>query len=503
MAAPSPFAPPVTIATLPLSGGSAKGRYCCAPWTSIGTPPRLARLLDPRRVRLRAPVNRRESRSGSARGAVLSQGENRACRRAFASRKAGRRRRAAGMLAGEMKAAPFSYCRPASVPDAVAALAAEGAMPLAGGQSLLGLMAMRRAAPRLLVDLDGLAGAARAGDGRRRAAADRGPRAAGRPARPSARARARRPAGRRRAAGRHAAGAQRGARSGSAGARRSAGGAAGRARRAPRRRARARPRRRARERRRRLARPPASSSPRSRSSAWRPAPAGRSRRSARGSRRARSSPPSPSPPAARRSWWSPGSPPGRRYVVAAGDPVDALGGRIAALVPVADARASLAYRTDLATTLAGRALERAGAGPRRRPAALGAVIAPPTAATRRRAHDRGRRRRRMSTASVSSGERPPRRCSRAAPRGARADRYASRLRARRLRRVQRAARRRGGRDPACTLAARPTAAGHDGRRAPRRRRLGALLRAFASATRSSAASARRGCWWRCGPAGGW
>ncbi|HTE61095.1 MAG TPA: FAD binding domain-containing protein [Solirubrobacteraceae bacterium] len=58
-----------------------------------------------------------------------------------------------------MKAAPFSYCRPESVEAAIAALAADPeAVPLAGGQSLLAMTALRRSQPSLLVDLEGLAG---------------------------------------------------------------------------------------------------------------------------------------------------------------------------------------------------------------------------------------------------------------------------------------------------------------------------------------------------------
>ena len=60
-----------------------------------------------------------------------------------------------------MKAAPFHYVRPATVAEAVAALAdgAEmegGAKLIAGGQSLVPLLAMRLAAPSLLVDLNGV-----------------------------------------------------------------------------------------------------------------------------------------------------------------------------------------------------------------------------------------------------------------------------------------------------------------------------------------------------------
>ena len=56
-----------------------------------------------------------------------------------------------------MKPAPFEYVRPASVPEAIAALASDdGAKVIAGGQSLVPLMAMRLARPTLLVDVNDL-----------------------------------------------------------------------------------------------------------------------------------------------------------------------------------------------------------------------------------------------------------------------------------------------------------------------------------------------------------
>lgn len=56
-----------------------------------------------------------------------------------------------------MKPAPFEYVRPASVADALEALAAHpDAKVLAGGQSLLPLLSMRLAAPSVLVDVNGL-----------------------------------------------------------------------------------------------------------------------------------------------------------------------------------------------------------------------------------------------------------------------------------------------------------------------------------------------------------
>jgi len=54
-----------------------------------------------------------------------------------------------------MKAAPFSYSRPADVDEACALLAAdEGARLIAGGQSLVPMMAMRLARPTHLVDIN-------------------------------------------------------------------------------------------------------------------------------------------------------------------------------------------------------------------------------------------------------------------------------------------------------------------------------------------------------------
>lgn len=56
-----------------------------------------------------------------------------------------------------MKPAPFDYVRPASVPEALAALADDdGAKLIAGGQSLVPLMALRLARPTLLVDVNDL-----------------------------------------------------------------------------------------------------------------------------------------------------------------------------------------------------------------------------------------------------------------------------------------------------------------------------------------------------------
>jgi len=50
----------------------------------------------------------------------------------------------------------FDFVKPASVADAVAALAAEGAQALSGGQTLLPTMKQRLAAPTVLVSLNGI-----------------------------------------------------------------------------------------------------------------------------------------------------------------------------------------------------------------------------------------------------------------------------------------------------------------------------------------------------------
>ena len=58
-----------------------------------------------------------------------------------------------------MKAAPFRYERPASIKEALGILhAEEGAKALAGGQSLVPMMAMRLARPTVLVDLAAVPG---------------------------------------------------------------------------------------------------------------------------------------------------------------------------------------------------------------------------------------------------------------------------------------------------------------------------------------------------------
>ena len=56
-----------------------------------------------------------------------------------------------------MKPAPFEWHAPASLDDALALLAGdEEARPLAGGQSLMPMMAMRVLSPATLVDLNGI-----------------------------------------------------------------------------------------------------------------------------------------------------------------------------------------------------------------------------------------------------------------------------------------------------------------------------------------------------------
>ena len=68
-----------------------------------------------------------------------------------------------------MKPAPFAYVRPEGLDGALAALAQHGeaARPLAGGQSLVPMLALRLARPSVLVDLNripGLAGVTEFGD---------------------------------------------------------------------------------------------------------------------------------------------------------------------------------------------------------------------------------------------------------------------------------------------------------------------------------------------------
>src|SRR5689334_9035247 len=56
---------------------------------------------------------------------------------------------------GRMKAPPFEYIRAAQLQDAIAALAKHGqdAKAIAGGQSLVPMLAFRLTAPRYLVDI--------------------------------------------------------------------------------------------------------------------------------------------------------------------------------------------------------------------------------------------------------------------------------------------------------------------------------------------------------------
>jgi len=58
-----------------------------------------------------------------------------------------------------MKLPPFEYRRPATLEEAIAILSAsEGARPIAGGQSLIPILAFRLAAPSVLVDLRDIPG---------------------------------------------------------------------------------------------------------------------------------------------------------------------------------------------------------------------------------------------------------------------------------------------------------------------------------------------------------
>src|SRR5262245_12280338 len=55
-----------------------------------------------------------------------------------------------------MKAAAFDYVAPKTLGEASAALARQGAVAIAGGQSLIPMLNLRVAFPELLVDLRGL-----------------------------------------------------------------------------------------------------------------------------------------------------------------------------------------------------------------------------------------------------------------------------------------------------------------------------------------------------------
>lgn len=59
-------------------------------------------------------------------------------------------------MQGEMQMYDFDYIRPASIEDAIAALAAEDAMALGGGQTLIPTLKARLAQPSRLVDLTGV-----------------------------------------------------------------------------------------------------------------------------------------------------------------------------------------------------------------------------------------------------------------------------------------------------------------------------------------------------------
>ena len=65
-----------------------------------------------------------------------------------------------------MKPPPFAYEAPATLGEAVALLAGPGAKLIAGGQSLMPVLAFRLAAPRLLVDLRRVPGLDRIAIGR-------------------------------------------------------------------------------------------------------------------------------------------------------------------------------------------------------------------------------------------------------------------------------------------------------------------------------------------------
>ncbi|WP_139006327.1 FAD binding domain-containing protein [Arthrobacter crystallopoietes] len=55
-----------------------------------------------------------------------------------------------------MKAAPFAYVRPGTVSDAIGELSRDGAKVIAGGQSLVPVLAMRLAQPATLVDINAI-----------------------------------------------------------------------------------------------------------------------------------------------------------------------------------------------------------------------------------------------------------------------------------------------------------------------------------------------------------
>src|SRR6201992_384665 len=56
-----------------------------------------------------------------------------------------------------MKPAPFEYARPNTLAEALSFMTVEDAKPIAGGQSLIPLLALRMTAPKLLVDISRIA----------------------------------------------------------------------------------------------------------------------------------------------------------------------------------------------------------------------------------------------------------------------------------------------------------------------------------------------------------
>jgi carbon-monoxide dehydrogenase medium subunit len=56
-----------------------------------------------------------------------------------------------------MKPAPFEYARPDTLAEALSFMTVDDAKPIAGGQSLIPLLALRMAAPKLLVDISRVA----------------------------------------------------------------------------------------------------------------------------------------------------------------------------------------------------------------------------------------------------------------------------------------------------------------------------------------------------------
>lgn len=71
-----------------------------------------------------------------------------------------RQNRLGEAIAFAMKPAPFEYVRPASLDEACAALAADESVVIAGGQTLIPMLAMRLARPARLVDIARISGLA-------------------------------------------------------------------------------------------------------------------------------------------------------------------------------------------------------------------------------------------------------------------------------------------------------------------------------------------------------